>query len=104
MYAIRSYYGCAGFKCDTAAAIAHTQQIRRQMEHIFGAGHGVVYPLVCGFETDEEALVIHGDNGELLDLATLDAQTAATLEPRLVALLPGMPSQMRADLLPLLFV
>ena len=48
--------GCAGFNYDTAAAIAHTQEIRRQMEHIFGSGHGTVYPLVCGFETDEEAL------------------------------------------------
>ena len=94
--------GCAGFNYDTQAAIAHTQDIRRQVEHIFGSGHGTVYPLVCGFETDEDALVIHGVDGGLLDLATLGAWDVATLEPRLAALLPDMPAQMRADLLPLL--
>ncbi len=94
--------GCAGFAYDTQAAIAHTQEIRRQVEHIFGDGHGTVYPLVCGFETDEDALAIHGVDGRLLDLATLGAWDVATLEPRLAALLPDMPTQMRADLLPLL--
>ena len=91
-----------GFNYDTAAAIAHTEEIRRQVEHIFGSGHGTVYPLVCGFETDEEALAIHGSDGTVLDLAGLAAADLATLEPRLVALLPDMPAQMRADLLPLL--
>ena len=94
--------GCAGFGYDTAAALAHTQQIRRQMEHIFGSGHGTVYPLVCGFETDEEALAIHGSDGVVLDLAGLSTDDLATLEPRLATLLPDMPAQMRADLLPLL--
>jgi len=93
--------GCAGFHYDTEAAIAHTRAIRRQLEHIFGRGHDTVYPLVCGFETDEDALVIHGTDGATLDLATL-APGDATLEPRLAALLPDMPGQMRADLLPLL--
>jgi len=94
--------GCAGFRFDTAAAIAHTQAIRRQMSQLFGTAHDSVYPLVCGFETDEESLAVHGPDGSVLDLATLAAADAATLEPRLAALLPDMPAQMRADLLPLL--
>lgn len=94
--------GCAGFGYDTAAAIAHTEQIRGQMAHIFGSGHGTVYPLVCGFETDEEALSIHGSTGEVLDLAALRDVDRVSLEPRLAALLPDMPGQMRSDLLPLL--
>ncbi|MBF0628606.1 MAG: hypothetical protein HQL91_10360 [Magnetococcales bacterium] len=94
--------GCAGFAFDTAAAIAHTHEIRRQVEHIFGTRHGTVYPLVCGFETDEDALVIHGTQGALLDMATLTPNDAATLVPRLTELLPDMPVPMRADLLPLL--
>ena len=92
--------GCAGFKYNTAAAMAHTQAIRRQMEEIFGSGHGSVYPLVCGFETDEEALAIHGPDGRILDLSTVGDRR--DLEPQLAALLPDMPGQMRADLLPLL--
>lgn len=94
--------GCAGFNYDTAAAVAHTWQIRRQVEHIFGSGHDTVYPLVCGFETDEDALLIHGTDGARLDLAELAGSDTAALEPRLAALLPDMPAQMRADLLPLL--
>jgi hypothetical protein len=94
--------GCAGFKYDTAAAMAHTYEIRHQVEQIFGAAHGTVYPLVVGLETDEDALVIHGHDGQKLDLATHDANGQASLARDLAALLPDMPEQMRADLLPLL--
>ena len=94
--------GCAGFEYDLDAAIAHTYAIKQQVEHIFGSGHGTVYPLVCGFETDEDALVVHGADGGKLDLSSLGPWDQATLEPRLTALLPDMPAQMRADLLPLL--
>jgi hypothetical protein len=97
-----SQRGCAGFQYDTTAAIAHTHSIRNQVEHIFGEGHGTVYPLVCGFETDDEALIIHGTDNTTLDLAEISADDPSVLEPRLAALLPDMQSQMRADLLPLL--
>lgn len=94
--------GCAGFDYDTGAAIAHTQQIRAQLESIFGLGHGTVYPLVCGFETDEDALLVHGADGRTLDLADLAQEEARALDLRLAELLPDMPTQTRADLVPLL--
>ena len=94
--------GCAGFNYDTEAAIAHTKVIRRQMEQIFGAGHATIYPLICGIETDEDTIIVHGSNGEKLDLSLLTPDEKETLEPRLAALLPDMPPPMRADLLPLL--
>lgn len=94
--------GCAGFNYETAAALTHTREIRRQVEHIFGSGHNTVYPLVCGFETDDEALLIHGSDDTVLDLSGFSASDATTLEPRLAALLPDMSARMRADLLPLL--
>jgi hypothetical protein len=94
--------GCAGFKYDTAAAMAHTYEIRRQMEQIFGVAHGTVYPLVCGLETDEDALIVHGHDGARLDMAAYPAAERGMLGDRLAALLPDMPAQMRTDLLPLL--
>ena len=94
--------GCAGFNYDTAAAMAHTYDIRRQVEAIFGATHGTVYPLVVGLETDEDALIIHGHDGEKLELATLPTADRTALDHRLATLLPDMAAQMRADLLPLL--
>jgi len=94
--------GCAGFCYDTEAAIAHTYAIKRQVEHVFGSGHGTVYPIVCGFETDDDSLILHGEQGEVLDVATLGPQDADTLVLRLEALFPDMPNQVRQDLLPLI--
>lgn len=93
--------GCAGFNYDTEAAVAHTYQIKRQVEQVFGLQHSTVYPLVCGFETDEDALILHGSNGERLDMSSLHADERATLMPRLERLFPDMSVQMRQDLLPL---
>lgn len=94
--------GCAGFCFDTDAAIAHTYAIKRQVEQVFGQGHGTVYPIVCGFETDEDALILHGENGDLLEVAGLTPQDSNTLELRLEKLFPDMPGQVRRDLLPLI--
>jgi hypothetical protein len=92
--------GCSGFGCDTGAAIAHTRQIRKQMEAIFGAAHDSVYPLICGFETDEDALLLHSSDGHILDLSVdlSEGGLAALLAQRF----HDMPQEMRGDLLPLL--
>jgi Carboxysome Shell Carbonic Anhydrase, catalytic domain len=92
--------GCSGFDCDKEAAIAHTRQIRSQVEAIFGAAHDSVYPLICGFETDEDALLLHSADGRILDLScdlSLDELAA-----ELAILFQDMPLEMRCDLLPLL--
>lgn len=94
--------GCAGFNYDTEAAIAHTHAIREQVEFMFGRGHATVYPILVGFETDEDALILHGKDGARLNLAELSPDAADTLGPRLASLYPDMSAQMREDLLPLL--
>ena len=93
--------GCAGFNCDKDAAMAHAQQIKSQVETIFGEGHNTVYPLVCGFETDEDALILHNDEGEALNLANLDLVNLESLPLTLERFLPDMPAQIQYDLLPL---
>ena len=94
--------GCAGFNYNTDAARSHTFEIKRQMEAVFGKGHSTVYPLVCGFETDEDALVFHGGSGEILDLSTVSSTIDYTLPGSLARLYPDMPDQIRQDLLPLM--
>jgi len=94
--------GCAGFAYDTAAARAHTEEIRAQLAHTFGRSQQTVYPLVCGFETDEDALVLHGAEGAALAVAELREEDRATIGHRLAALLPEMPERIRADLEPLI--
>nr|WP_027390336.1 carboxysome shell carbonic anhydrase domain-containg protein [Chrysiogenes arsenatis] len=94
--------GCAGFQCDMAAAIRHAYEIRAQVEETFGTLHQTVYPLVCGFETDEDALIIHGIGDAVLNLGTWDDANIARLPHHLQTLLPDMPASIRRDLLPLL--
>jgi hypothetical protein len=96
-----THRGCAGFNYDTAAAKTHTYQIKRQVETVFGSGHKTVYPIVCGFETDEDALILHGSNGESLNMAEIKPSERDTLRPRLEAIFPDMSQQMLNDLLPL---
>lgn len=93
--------GCAGFNCDKDAAMAHANQIREQVEAIFGHGHKTVYPLVCGFETDEDALILHSSEGESLDLSTLNPDELDSLPVKLEGFFTDMPAQVRHDLLPL---
>lgn len=93
--------GCAGFDCDHHAAMEHAQHIRLQVEAIFGHDHQTVYPLVCGFETDEDALILHGTDDRQLDLSSLSEADIPTLKHQLEGLLPDMPSQVRHDLMPL---
>lgn len=94
--------GCAGFGYDRQAAFEHTQAIHQQISTIFGSDHGTVYPLICGFETDEDALILHGNAGAVLDMATEDNFDQVSLAQQVVQLLPDMPTRMRDDLLPLL--
>jgi hypothetical protein len=94
--------GRAGFDYNTDAAIEHTYGIKRQVEHVFGAGHGTVYPIVCGFETDEDALTLHGPDGGQLNAGEPGSADGGTLYPRLRALFPDMPAQVCEDILPLI--
>lgn len=95
--------GCAGFAFNKEASLAHTWQIREQVSHIFGQSHGSVYPLVCGFETDEDAITLHSvPDGATLNLADCLNKTPDELAAEVGTLLPDMNSVMREDLLPLL--
>jgi len=94
--------GCAGFHYNRNASMAHAWDIRAQVSHLFGHAHQTVYPLVCGFETDQEALLLHSPDGATLDLADLTPAKSKKLAPTVAALLPDLPAPMLADLLPLL--
>lgn len=97
--------GCAGFDCDRDAAYAQACSIRDQVEVLFGDNHQTVYPLVCGFETDADALVLHGQGeraGERLALADLTPAHSAALPALLGRVYPDMPAPVLRDLLPLL--
>lgn len=101
--------GCAGFNHDSEAALASSYRFRRQLENVFGSDHQVVYPLVVGVETDEDALVLHGDRGEAMDMsgvaASAPAADLAAFKEGLVrdvsAIFTDMPAEILRDLIPL---
>lgn len=90
-------WGCAGFQYDRSRAFEHALEIQRQAIHLFG--RDVVYPVVCGFETDREALIFHGDQ-DIFDPLQEDVDLQA-LPDRFRALYPEMPASILRDLLPL---
>ncbi|WP_311063981.1 hypothetical protein [Halomonas sp. DWK9] len=94
--------GCAGFNCDTDAAKTHAYGIAKQAGELFGHDHQQVYPLVCGFETDSDAMILHGQQGDVLDMRDWVGQPASELPATLARLCPDMPADIQRDLLPLL--
>jgi len=71
--------------------------------HIFGDSHESVYPLVVGFEADEDAITLHSHvGGPTLNLADCLGKDGQAIALELATLLPDMPLDMRTNLLPLL--
>lgn len=94
--------GCAGFGYDTTQARTHAFSIVQQLEECFGGKCRTVFPLAVGIETDEEALLFHGYEGAVLDLAVVSSVDDRSLADALGRLYPDMPEQVAEDLLPLL--
>ena len=95
--------GCKGFSYDTKAAKAFTENLRKQFEKVFGKSHLVVYPVQVSIETDEDALIFHGEkHGEILDLSLVAPMIdIEVLRLSLERLYPTMPRPMVNDLLPI---
>ena len=95
-----THRGCAGFKYDMGTAHAAAKRLATQAEDVFGKMPRMVYPIVAGVETDEEALVLHGTMEGQLDMASLSSLEG--LEEKVRELYPDMDLQMVQDFLPLL--
>lgn len=90
--------GCRGFNYDKDAAFAAAKALKHQCEEVFGKT--VVFPILCGIETDLDAMILHGDSMEV-DLSEIRDLGEAILDPMLQNLYPGMLGEIRRDLIPL---
>ena len=90
--------GCRGFDYDVDAARAATASLKKKFDEVFG--RGTVHAIQVGVETDNEGLVLHGDDGEVVDLAVFDLTHGNVLK-LIERLYPDMASRVRLDLLPL---
>lgn len=97
-----SHLGCKGFGYNTELAISETKKLKEQFERVFGQHHNVVYPILVGIETDEDTLILHGNNDEKLDLSTTLDIDADDLKHKIQNLFPDMKGQLIKDFLPLL--
>ncbi|MBX4204635.1 MAG: carboxysome shell carbonic anhydrase [Candidatus Doudnabacteria bacterium] len=90
--------GCAGFNYETDKAITAAKTLKAQFDRVYGSG---VSTLVCGIETDLDALILHGEGGEVLDLAECKDTSKAALTAMLQEFYPSFPERVVNDLLPL---
>lgn len=103
-----THRGCAGHAYNTPNAIAcavrqHAQIWEYADRRFTAAARNNLYPIVVGIETDEDALVLQGMNGQSLDLSTMSASTTEEeMLKEIVKLYPDMSRLMGRDLLPLL--
>lgn len=97
-----AHRGCKGFGYDLEVAKKYAFDLKKQFERIFGKTHEVVYPITVGIETDEDALVIHGENGKVLNMAEEISVDQEELKRKLHALFPDMKDRFIQDFLPLL--
>jgi len=93
--------GCAGFDHDCEKSKKYVAEIKKQIEYIFGHDHQTVYPVICGFETDEDAMILHGENKEILNLAECKESPREYWVNKLRITYPDMPERVLHDLVPL---
>jgi len=91
--------GCAGFKYDTQAAKAFAAKLTDDFREVFGST--VVYPIQIGVETDLDALILHGEKGEVVNLSEFFDTSEDGVARLLSRLYPSMPPQIRRDFAPL---
>jgi len=96
-----THRGCRGFQYDTDAAKAAAMNLKDQFASVYGKG-GAVVPIVCGIETDLDALILHGDDDRSIDLANAKVSSQLELEEMLRSLYPSMPERVIRDLIPLI--
>ncbi|MBP6943125.1 MAG: hypothetical protein KBB55_03735 [Candidatus Buchananbacteria bacterium] len=92
--------GCKGFNYDTSQARAAALQLKAQFDQVF-AKTKFDRAIVCGIETDDDALILHGENGQTIDLSTILGANEDDLRQLLTEFYPLMSPNMREDLLPL---
>ncbi|MEI6378056.1 MAG: hypothetical protein WCO55_00195 [Candidatus Falkowbacteria bacterium] len=92
--------GCAGFEYKTQDAHDYTWKFRAQVERVYGKEHSVVYPLIIGIETDEDAFTFLGDKGEIKIVDHLD-KTEDELKCLMEEHYPDMHRDVLRDLMPL---
>ena len=94
--------GCRGFNHDTDSARVAAFELWKRFELIYGGKDRVMHAIVVGIETDEDALIFHGeDQRSTLQVAQSLHLNESDIRQQLLALYPSMREQVLEDILPL---
>jgi len=96
------HLGCKGFNYDTEAAKRSAKELVNQLKHTFIRSNVSVYPILVGIETDQNVLIAHNENDDILDLSRFDIPDEEALREEIAKLYPDMKLRIIDDLLPLL--
>lgn len=91
--------GCAGHGYDTEAAKQKAHALREQFVRVFGST--VVFPMVVGIETDEDALIFHSAEGGSYAVAEHTSDTHDEVRTAIAELYPHLTKRAYEDLIPL---
>lgn len=94
--------GCSGFHYNREEAKRSANDFKEQIQRVYGKNNQVVVPILIGVETDKDAIILHGENGETVDLANVTDSSAESLKEMIRRLFPNMPERIILDLLPLI--
>lgn len=92
--------GCKGFNYDVDESKRFTADLVDQFNRVLG--QSAFYTVHVGVETDEDALILHGERGGVLKVADLQGHSEPSLEKVLADLYPSMAAEIRRDFLPLI--
>ncbi len=92
--------GCKGFNYDTEAARAAAFKLTADINDIFAGGAFRAIPV--GIETDLDALILHGENNQTIDVAQCTDFSEDDINDLAKDLYPTMPEQIRQDFHPLM--
>ncbi len=90
---------CAGFRYDTEAAKQSSLELKEQFQRVF-LNDGL-YAIQCGIETDLEALVLHGENGEIWDLGEAELVSEEEILQKLGVMFSNIPKDVLKDIVPM---
>jgi hypothetical protein len=95
------HLGCRGHNYDKHAAQKEAEKLLAQFNRVYGESSQAFCAFVVGIETDEDTLILHGSNGDVLDVGTLIDSSEDDCKKSIRKLFPLMSEQHVHDLVPL---
>jgi len=86
--------GCAGHGYDTDKAREESLQLKKEFDFVYGTpqmqGRNKLFALQVGVETDWESLILHGESGEVINLADIKDSAENNIAQLLISLYPNI--------------